>query len=128
MERESGHQGRHQLLREIYDAANRGDFDALLDRLHADIVWMTPTRRITGRNQVAGWLIGWHASAAPTHHPERFIDVDASTVAFVSISYTDGRPDNHPAHVWRFRDDLVVRVEVFPQRDDALSARRPETD
>ena len=128
MERESGHQGRHQLLREIYDAANRGDFDALLDRLHADIVWVTPARRITGRNQVAGWLIGWHASAAPTHHPERFIDLDESTVAFVSISYTDGRPDNHPAHVWRFRDDLVVRLEVFPQRDEALAMHGPQPD
>ena len=127
MERDGGHESRHRLLREIYDAANRSDFDALLDRLHADIVWVTPTRRITGRNQVAGWLIGWHASAVPTHHPERFIDVDDTTIALVSISYSDGRPDNHPAHVWHFRDELVVRLEVFPQREDALAVHGPDS-
>src|SRR5205085_144000 len=81
--RDSG-ESRHRLLQEVYDAANRGDFDALLDRLHPDIVWVTPTRRITGRNQVAGWLIGWHASASPTHRPERFIDVEDTTIALVS--------------------------------------------
>ena len=123
-----GYEGRHRLLREVYDAANRGDFDALLERLHTDIVWVTPTRRITGRNQVAGWLIGWHASAAPTHRPEEFIDVDDTTIALVSISYTDARPDNHPAHVWRLRDELVVRLEVFPQRDDALAVHGPDAD
>ena len=128
MGRDSGHESRHRLLREVYDAANRGDFDALLDRLHPDIVWVTPTRRITGRNQVAGWLIGWHASASPTHRPERFIDVEDTTIALVSISYTDSRPDNHPAHVWRFRDDLVVRLEVFPQRDEALAMHGPQPD
>ena len=125
--RDSG-ESRHRLLQEVYDAANRGDFDALLDRLHPDIVWVTPTRRITGRNQVAGWLIGWHASASPTHRPERFIDVEHTTIVLVSISYTDSRPDNHPAHVWRFRDDLVVRLEVFPQRDDALAMHGPKPD
>jgi len=125
--RDSG-ESRHRLLQEVYDAANRGDFDALLDRLHPDIVWVTPTRRITGRNQVAGWLIGWHASASPTHRPERFIDVEDTTIALVSISYTDSRPDNHPAHVWRFRDDLVVRLEVFPQRDEALATHGPQPD
>ena len=122
---ESGHESRHGLLREVYDAANRGDFDALLERLHPDIVWVTPTRRITGRNQVAGWLLGWHASAAPTHRPEELIDVGDTTIALVSISYTDGRPDNHPAHVWRFRDELVARLEVFPQREDALEVHGP---
>ena len=126
MDGDRGYESRHRLLREVYDAANRGDFDALLERLHTDIVWVTPTRRITGRNQVAGWLIGWHASAAPTHRPEEFIDVDDTTIALVSISYTDARPDNHPAHVWHFRDALVVRLEVFPQREDALAVHGPD--
>ena len=121
----SGQGSRHRLLREIYDAANRGDFDALLARLHADIVWVTPTRRISGRNQVAGWLIGWHASAAPIHTVEEFADAGDTTIALVSISYTDARPDNHPAHVWRFRDEVVVRLEVFPQRDEALTVYGP---
>lgn len=115
------HAGRHQVLREVYDAANRGDFDALLACLHPDIVWVTPTQRITGRNAVAGWLIGWHTSAAPRHTPEDFIDVDDTTIALVSISYAGERPDNHPAHVWRFRDGLVVRLEVFPRREEALA-------
>ena len=94
MDGDCGHESRHRLLREVYDAANRGDFDALLARL-------------------------------PRHRPEEFIDVDDTTIALVSISYTDGRPDNHPAHVWRFRDELVARLEVFPQREEALEVHAP---
>src|SRR5256885_10816648 len=66
---ESGHESRHRLLREVYDAANCGDFDALLEWLHPDIVWVTPPRRITGRNQEAGRRLGCHASAALTNRP-----------------------------------------------------------
>jgi ketosteroid isomerase-like protein len=120
----NGDARRHILLREIYDAANRGDFDALLERLHPDVVWVTPTRRIRGRNAVAGWLIGWHTTASPRHSPEEFIDFGDTTVALVSISYTDGRADTHPAHAWRFQDDLVARLEVYPQREQALDAHR----
>src|SRR3989440_12506629 len=74
-----GHESRHRLLREVYDAANRGDFDALLERLHPDIVWVTPTRRITGRNQLAGWLLGCHAPAAPANRPVAVLDGCATT-------------------------------------------------
>jgi ketosteroid isomerase-like protein len=113
--------GRHQLLREVYDAANRGDFDALLACFALDIVWVTPTRRMRGHNAIAGWLIGWHASAAPHHEPERFIDSGERTVALVSISYRDEREDTHPAHVFSFRDDLVSRLEIHPRREEALA-------
>lgn len=33
-----GHESRHRLLREVYDAANRGDFDALPEPLHPELV------------------------------------------------------------------------------------------
>jgi ketosteroid isomerase-like protein len=121
VQRESGRQIRHRILREVYDAANRGDFDALLAHLHPDVVWVTPTERLTGRNRVAGWLMGWRATAAPRHRPERFIDADDTTIVLVTISYADSRPDNRPAHAWRFRGELVQRLEVFPRRDDALA-------
>ena len=57
-----------------------------------------------------------------------FIDVEDTIISLVSISYTDSRPDNHPAHVWRFRDALVVRLEVFPQREEALALHGPKPD
>jgi ketosteroid isomerase-like protein len=126
VQREHGTKIRHRVLREIYDAANRGDFDALLARLHPDVVWVTPTERLAGRNRIAGWLLGWHFTSAPRHRPEQFIDVDDTTIVFVSISYADARPDNRPAHAWRFRDDLVERLEVFPRRDDALAVHGGE--
>jgi ketosteroid isomerase-like protein len=113
--------GRHQLLREIYDAANRGDFDALLDRLAADVEWRTPTRVIRGRNAVAGWLVGWHTSYAPKHTPERFIDAGDNVIAFVTIKY-EGREDNSPAHVWTVSGEVVTRVRIFPMREQAFEA------
>jgi ketosteroid isomerase-like protein len=110
-----------QLLTEIYDAANRGDFDALLERLAADVEWRTPTRVIRGRNSVAGWLVGWHTSYAPKHTPERFIEVGDNVIALVSISY-EGREDNRPAHVWTVSEGNVTRVRIFPMREHAFEA------
>jgi ketosteroid isomerase-like protein len=109
-------------LTAIYDAANRGDFEALLEHLHAEVEWRTPTRVIRGRNAVAGWLVGWHTSYAPKHTPERFLDVGDNVIALVSISY-QGREDNRPAHVWTLtEDDLVTRVRIFPMREHAFAA------
>jgi ketosteroid isomerase-like protein len=109
------------LLREIYDAANRGDFDALLERLAGDVEWRTPTRVIRGRNAVAGWLVGWHTSYAPQHTPEEFIDAGDNVIALVSIRY-EGREDNRPAHVWTVSDGKVTRVRIFPLREHAFEA------
>jgi ketosteroid isomerase-like protein len=98
-----------------------GDFEALLERLHADVEWRTPTRVIRGRNAVAGWLVGWHTSYAPQHTPEAFIDAGDNIIALVSISY-DGREDNRPAHVWTLSDGQVTRLRIFPLRARAFEA------
>jgi ketosteroid isomerase-like protein len=112
---------RHQLLREIYDAANQGDFDALVERLTPDVEWRTPTRTIRGRNAVAGWLTGWHTSYSPRHTPEEFIDAGDHVLALVSIAY-EGREGNRPAHVWTIADGKVRRVRIFPVREQAYEA------
>jgi ketosteroid isomerase-like protein len=110
-----------QLLREIYDAANRGDFEALLERLDAEVEWRTPTRVIRGRNAVAGWLVGWHTSYAPKHTPEDFIEAGENVIVLMSISY-EGREDNRPAHVWTLSENKVTRVRIFPLREQAFEA------
>jgi ketosteroid isomerase-like protein len=114
-------EARRDLLREIYDAANRGDFDALLERLAPEVEWRTPTRVIRGRNAVAGWLVGWHTSYAPRHTPEDFIDAGEHVIALVSISY-QGREDNRPAHIWTVVEGKVTRVRIFPLREQAFEA------
>jgi ketosteroid isomerase-like protein len=114
-------ESRARMLREIYDAANRGDFEALLEHLDAEVEWRTPTRVIRGRNAVAGWLVGWHTSYAPRHTPEDFIDAGENVIALVSISY-DGREDNRPAHVWTVSHGKVTRVRIFPLREHAFEA------
>lgn len=38
VEVDCGHESRHRLLREVYDAASRGDFDALPEPLHPELV------------------------------------------------------------------------------------------
>jgi ketosteroid isomerase-like protein len=114
-------ESRRELLRGIYDAANRGDFEALLQHLSADVEWRTPTRVIRGRNSVAGWLVGWHTSYHPKHTPEDFIENGDNVIALVSISY-EGREDNRPAHVWTVSNDVVTRVRIFPLREHAFEA------
>jgi ketosteroid isomerase-like protein len=114
-------EARRELLETIYDAANRGDFDALVQRLADDVEWRTPTRVIRGRNAVAGWLVGWHTSYTPQHTPEDFIEAGDNVIALVSIRY-EGREDNRPAHVWTVHDSVVTRVRIFPLREQAFEA------
>jgi ketosteroid isomerase-like protein len=118
-------QGRAQnedLLRGIYEAANRGDFDAMLEPFHDDVAWETPTHWIRGRSKLVRWLVGWQASYSPHHELEDVIHVDQDVVvALVHISY-QGRPDNDPAHVWTIRDGRVAQVRVYPVRQQALQA------
>jgi ketosteroid isomerase-like protein len=111
---------RERILREIYDAANRGDFDALVARLAPEVEWRAPTRTIRGRNAVVGWLSGWHASYHPHHEIEDFRHAGDDVVALVHITY-EGREENRPAHVWRFDGDTVTRARIEVDRDQALA-------
>jgi ketosteroid isomerase-like protein len=110
---------RERRLADIYDAANRGDFDALVECLDPQVEWRTPSRTIRGRNAVAGWLTGWHTSYHPRHRVERFIHAGDEVVALVRIDY-ERREANAPAHVWRFEGERVTRVRIYPVREVAL--------
>ncbi len=110
---------RERLLHDVYDAANRGDFDDLVERLAPDVEWRTPTRTIRGRNAVAGWLTGWHTSYRPRHRVERLIESGDDVVVFVHIAY-EGREENTPAHVWTFAGARISRVRIYPSRAHAL--------
>ena len=111
---------RERVLREIYDAANRGDFEDLVAHLDPDVEWRAPTRTIRGRNAVAGWLAGWHASYHPRHELEAVLHAGDDAVALVHITY-EGREDNRPAHVWRFEGERVTRARIAVDRDRALA-------
>ncbi|MDX6699437.1 MAG: SnoaL-like domain [Solirubrobacteraceae bacterium] len=112
---------RDRLLARIYDAANRGDFDGLAADLAPDVEWRAPTRTIRGRNAVAGWLTGWHASYRPHHEVRRLVHAGADTVALVRIDY-EGRDTNVSAHVWTVVDGLVARVRIFPAPEQGFAA------
>jgi ketosteroid isomerase-like protein len=120
---------RERILRQIYDAANAGNFDALVSRLAPDVQWRAPTRTIHGRNAVAGWLTGWHASYNPHHEIEAILHAGDDVVALVHITY-ERREENRPAHVWRFEGDQVTRARIEVDRDQTLAelglARDPE--
>ena len=87
---------RERPLRAIYDAANRGDFGALVDRPTDDVEWRTPTRTIRGRNAVVGWLTGWHTSYSPRHTLRRFVDDGDHVIVLVSIHYEGARTTGRP--------------------------------
>ncbi len=112
---------RERLLREIYDAANRGDFDGLVDRLAPEVEWRTPTRTIRGRNAVAGWLTGWHTSYHPQHTVERFVQAGADDVLALDRIAYEHREENAPAHVWTFAGERVARVRIYPLRRNAFA-------
>lgn len=112
-------EGEHELIRSIYAAANRGDFDAMLAAFAPEIEWVTPTRTIRGLDALTGWLGGWSTSYSPIHEVEELRDVGSDVLALVTVSY-QGRDSNTPAHIWTLRDGKVFRVKVFPVRAGVL--------
>ncbi|MGI8413212.1 MAG: nuclear transport factor 2 family protein [Solirubrobacteraceae bacterium] len=109
----------HELIRSIYAAANRGDFDTMLASFSPDIEWVTPTRTIRGLDALGGWLGGWSTSYSPTHEIEELMDIGDDVLALVTVTY-QGRDPNTPAHIWTLRDGLVMRVHVHPVRAGVL--------
>jgi hypothetical protein len=107
------------LLRRLYVAFNARDVDAVLAALHPDVDWPNAFEggRVIGRAAVRDYWRRQFEQIDPRVEPRAFADAGEGRVAVTVhqvVRDLDGAvlADREVAHVYEFRDGLVVRMDV----------------
>ena len=125
-------QSRIDTLLAGYEAFNRGDWESALSAAHPDIEMKTADRVTSpgtyrGREAITEFLADLLEPFEQVRsEPERFfVRGDQIGVFVVARSRPTGSTAeivNRIGHLWTFRDEKVARFEVFPAREEMLSA------
>ena len=120
------------VIRSVYVAFNRGDWDAVFRYLSPDFDLTTPTRgldagRFRGREEgQAYWEDFFAPYEAVTVEPEEIFESGDQVVVFVKARL---RPKGSTAemealigHLWTFQDGTAVSLRLFPEHEKALEA------
>jgi ketosteroid isomerase-like protein len=123
-----------ELVREIIDALNRGDVDAMLARLHPDFEWRpletSPVARVyRGQEQVRRYVEDWLSTfdslrldlQGPTEAGDR--------VVAVVHGHARGRAsgvelDSRFCQVWTLRRGTAIRMEEYATREQGFGSLR----
>ena len=121
-----------------YAAFNRGDIDAAVESLDPQIEWTEPAEfpgggAYHGREAVKQYLAQSRAAwAEVSSQPQGFVRAGDRVVVFVHarVRPKDGSDwqDVYLADVYRFREDKVIEMRAFGDRQEALrwaGARNP---
>ena len=117
-------------LRSAYDAFNRGDIDSAVQFLDSHVDWSEPSEfpgggTYTGPEAVKRYLSQSRAAWAECRsEPEQLIPIGNRVVVFVHARV---RPKDSSAYqdvlladVYTFRDDRVIQMRAFADRQQAL--------
>jgi ketosteroid isomerase-like protein len=115
-----------ELARRGFDAALRGDFDAIAELLHPDVRWHggDPSAGCLDREQALGFL---RQSELIRNGGVELVDVVGAgdKVAVVMRPPSrGGEPAPVVANLATFRNGKVVEMVHYPNPDDALAAAR----
>ncbi len=121
-----------EIVRRVYEAFNRSDWDAVYRDLHPDFEMTTPARGLDagifrGREEGQGyWEDFFRPYEAVTVEPVEFFESGDQLVVFLE---TRLRPRGSSAEIevrtgnlWTIRDGTVVSLRIFPEREQALEA------
>lgn len=122
-----------EIVRPVYEALNRRDWDAVFSATHAD--FELPIRRLPdtstyrGRSQVQTFL---ENVIAPFDNlvlePDEFFEGGDHVVVFVKVraQIKGGSSDFGPrnGHLWTIRNGTIRSLELFPKPEEALEAAR----
>jgi ketosteroid isomerase-like protein len=121
-----------EIVRQVYEAFNRGDWDAVYRDFAEDAKMTTPARGLDagifrGREEhQAYWEDFFRPYEAVTTEPVEFFESDDQLVVFIK---TRARPKDSSAevefgtgHLWTIRDGTVLSLRIFPEPEKALEA------
>jgi hypothetical protein len=116
------------IARRLADAFNRRDIEQALALLSDDVDWpnVREGRRLRGRDAVREyWLAQWEVTQ-PHIEPRQLEPFDDRLIVSVRQRVTDKGGsqivDHVIAHVLAFEGDRIARLDVYPSREQALSA------
>jgi ketosteroid isomerase-like protein len=120
-----------KIVRSIYEALNRRDWDAAFRDADLEFALTTQTGPEAGTRRGREAVVAFAEEYAGTFdsliwEPEEFFERDDQVVALVSIR---SRPRGggvdlviQNGHLWTFRDGAVLSMESFPKPQGALEA------
>jgi ketosteroid isomerase-like protein len=120
-----------EMVRSIYEAINRRDWDAAFRNEAPDFELTTPpgprAGTYRGREECQGYLEGWiTAFEAMTVEPEEIFERGDEVVVFVRVGAqpkgTSAEIEIRNGHVWTIRDGMVVSMRLFAKPEEALEA------
>ena len=118
-----------EIVRSIYEAANRRDWDAVFRDQHPDTeqILPSPYGPYRGREEIQGYWEDLSAAFdAGITEPEQVFESGDQVVVVIK---SRARPKGSSAeleirngHLWTFRDGKVASMRVFPEPEKALEA------
>ncbi|HEX6158729.1 MAG TPA: nuclear transport factor 2 family protein [Thermoanaerobaculia bacterium] len=100
-----------EIVRAIYEAAERRDWDRAFRDQHPDVELTAPpgidAGTYRGRTEIQRFWEDWFTvcEERSSAHPEQFIEIE-----------------NRNGHLWSIRNGEVVSMRMFPSPDEALEA------
>ena len=119
------------IIREAYEAANRGDNEGMFAALADDIVWHEQTCKalegdFVGKEALGGFLGGLQARGLTAMRMEAhdILASDDHVVALVNAHMERGEHtiDNHEVHIWHLRGGRATEVWLVSHERDAFDA------
>ncbi len=121
------------VVRDGYDAFNRGDIEAALEGLHPQVEWHTYIVPGPGGGVYRGhdgvrelWTDARRTFGEFRNVPEQILAAGEQVLAYVSVEGVGARSgaavQARIAHVFTFRDEKILSVRSFGDRDEARRA------
>ena len=124
-----------EIVRELYEAFNRGELDAYLWMLDPDFVWQGPQEipDLAGTYRGAEGVRRYLSELMEVFNdyrmvPEEFIDAGGEQVLVLAREGGRGKGSgiavqtNPTGHLWTIRDGRPARLESYWERTNALRA------
>ena len=127
--------GNAELVRQGYDAFNRGDIDAVLElfdpSVELGVLDESPIADVFHGHDGFRRLLAENNEMFDQYRnlPEEIVEASQDQIVVVVRSEARGRLSGaevggRVAHLWTLRDGKVVRLELFRSKDEALSFAR----
>jgi uncharacterized protein len=121
-----------ETLRVGYEAFNQGDWDTPTRFVHPEFELQTADRVVNpgtyrGLDETRRFFEDlFEPFEEVTVEPEEFFESGDQIVVFVAARLkpagSTAEVENRIGHLWTMRDGKVVRLQVFPRREEALEA------
>jgi ketosteroid isomerase-like protein len=124
-----------EMVRSIYDAVNRGDWDAAFRDQHPDVELTTPPGPVAGPNaatyrgraEIQGF---WEEMQTPFEalsvEPEEFFEHGDQIAVVVRGRMrpkgSSGEIENRTGALWTLRDGKIVSMQIYPKPQEARQA------